>query len=148
MKRLFIGLTLLLMAFLSTLDELDALHRVLAHAGVQRWMTELALAAAAVAAFAQRSNLHRRMLFPRRGLRLLLAGIATYALALALLTGVLARAIGWIPLDADTVWSALPELVSLLHPLPLFIAAEVLLLAGAFRALTNLVPPDEFAADF
>ena len=148
MKRLFIGLTLLLMAFLSTLDQLDALHRIMARAGVQRWMTELALALAVVAAFANLSSLHRRMLFPRRGLRLLLAGIGTYALALAVLTGLLARGAGMIPLEADTAWSALPEIVSLLRPLPLFLAAEVLLLVGAFRALTNLVPPDEFAADF
>jgi hypothetical protein len=148
MKRLFIGLTLLLTAFLSTLDGLDPLHHALARAGVQRWMTELALALAAVAAFANRSYLHRRMLFPRRGLRLLLAGIATYALALAVLTGLLARAVGLLPLEADTAWSALPEVVSMLRPLPLFVAAQVLLLVGAFRALTNLVPPDEFAADF
>jgi hypothetical protein len=148
MKRLFIGLTLLLVAFLSTLDQLDPLHRVMARAGVQGWMTELALALAAVAVFAHRSSLHRRMLFPRRGLRLLLAGIGIYALALAVLTGLLARAVGWIPLEADTAWSALPNMVALLRPLPLFVAAEVLLLLGAFRALTNLVPPDEFATDF
>jgi hypothetical protein len=148
MKRLFIGLTLLLMAFLSTLDQLDALHRVMARAGVQRWMTELALAIAVVAAFANLSSLHRRMQFPRRGLRLLLAGIGIHALALAVLTGVLARGVGLIPLEADAAWSALPEIVSQLRPLPLFLAAEVLLLVGAFRALTNLVPPDEFAEDF
>lgn len=146
MKRLFIALTLLLMAFLSTLDGLDVLHRVLARAGVQRWMAELALAVAAVALFAHRSNLHRRMLFPRRGLRLLLAGIGIHALALAVLSGVLARAVGMVPLDP--AWSALPDIVSLLDPLPLFVGAQVLLLVGAFRALTNLVPPDEFAADF
>ena len=148
MKRLFIGLTLLLMAFLSTLDQLDALHRVMARAGVQRWMTELALALAAVAAFAHLSNLHRRMLFPRRGLRLLLAGIGVHVLALSVLTGLLARGVGMIPLEAHAAWSALPEIVSLLHPWPLFVAAQVLLLVGAFRALTNLVPPDEFATDF
>jgi hypothetical protein len=148
MKRLFIGLTVLLMAFLSSLDQLEALHRFAARAGVQRWTIELALALAAVAAFAQRSQLHRRMLFPRRGLRLLLAGIAVHALAVALMTGLLVRAIGVLPIEADSVWSAWPELVSLLRPLPLLVAAQVLLLVGAFRALTNLVPPDEFAADF
>jgi hypothetical protein len=148
MKRLFVGLTLLLMAFLSTLDQMNALHRIAARVGVQRWMTELALAAAAVAVFAHRSHLHRRMLFPRRGLRLLLAGIALYGLGLAVMTGLLVRALGLVPLEADSPWSGLPEMVSLLQPLPLFVAAQVLLLVGAFRALTNLVPPQEFAEDF
>ena len=148
MKRLFIGLTLLLMAFLSTLDQLDAVHRIASRAGVDRWMTELALALAAVAAFAHRSQIHRRMLFPRRGLRLLLAGIAVYGLGLAVVTGVLLRVVAAMPLEPGTPWSGLPDFVSLLRPLPLFVAAEVLLLVGAFRALTNLVPPDEFAEDF
>ena len=51
MKRLFLGLTLLLMAFLASFDALDGMHRLLARVGIQRWMTELVLAAAAVAAF-------------------------------------------------------------------------------------------------
>ena len=45
-------------------------------------------------------------------------------------------------------WSGLPGVVALLRPLPLLAVAQVLLLVGAFRALTNLVPPDEFAEDF
>lgn len=148
MKRLFIGLTLLLMAFLSTLEPLDAFHRFAARGGVERWMTELALALAAVSAFARWSDLHRRMLFPRRGLRLLLGGIAFHALGLAVATGFLARALAWVPIEADSAWSGLVDFVPMLRPLPLFVAAEVLLLLGAFRALTNLVPPDEFAAEF
>ena len=99
MKRLFIGLTLLLMAFLSSLDQLDAMHRLLARVGVQRWMTELLLAAAVAGAFSYTSQLHRRMLFPRRGLRLLLVGIAVYAAGFPLATGTLANVVGWLPLD-------------------------------------------------
>ncbi|NML46195.1 hypothetical protein HHL11_20775 [Ramlibacter sp. G-1-2-2] len=148
MKRLYIGLTLLLMAFLTSLDQLDAVHRFVARAGVQRWMTELALSLAAVAFFARRSSLHRRMLFPRRGLRLLLAGIAAYALGLAVISGLLARAAGMLPIEAEGPWASVPGVLAFLRPLPLFIAAEALLVVGAFRALTNLVPPDEFAADF
>jgi hypothetical protein len=147
MKRLYVALTLLMMAFLSSLDQLDALHRLLARIGVQRWMTELVLAAAVAAAFAYASQLHRRMLFPRRGLRLLLVGIAVHVAGFALASGALANAVGWLPLD-DSPLAALPRLVSLLSPLPLFIAAEAVLLVGVFRALTNLVPPDEFAEDF
>ena len=148
MKRLFIGLTVLLMAFLSSLDSWGALLRFASRAGVQRWMIEMALALVTVAVFAHRSQLHRRMLFPRRGLRLLLAGIALHGLALAIMTGALARILGVLPLEPNTPWAALPDIISLLRPLPLFVAAQVLLLLGAFRALTNLVPPDEFAADF
>lgn len=148
MKRLFIGLTLLLMAFLASLDQFDALHRLLARAGIQRWMTELVLAVAAVAVFARVIDLHRRMLFPRRGLRLLLAGIAVYALGVLVATGLLAQAAWLVPLEPHSALSSVTGAVPQLRPLPLFIVAQVLLLLGAFRALTNLVPPDEFAEDF
>jgi hypothetical protein len=147
MKRLYIGLTLLLMAFFSTLDQLDRAHGVLARIGVQRWMSELALAAGLVALFVHVSQLHRRLLFPRRGLRILLAGIAVHAFGLAVATGLLARAMDLVPLQ-EVAWISAPQIVSMLAPLPFLLVAEVLLLVGAFRALTNLVPPDEFAADF
>jgi hypothetical protein len=148
MKRLIVGLTLLLMAFLSSLGPGDALHPFASRAGVQRWMMEMALALVVVAAFAHRSQLRRRMLFPRRGLRLLLAGITLHALALAIMTGALVRIPGVLPLEPDSVWAALLASITRLQPLPLLVLAQVLLLVGAFRALTNLVPPDEFAADF
>ena len=148
MKRLFVGLTLLLMAFFSSLDHLDALHRFLARIGVQPWMTELLLALLVVAAFAWGSQLHRRLLFPRRGLRLLLAGIVVYVLGAVVATGALVGAAGWIPLELDSSLSGVARIAAMLSPLPLWIAGEVLLAVGAFRALTNLVPPEEFAADF
>lgn len=148
MKRLYLGLTLLLMAFLSTFDALDGLHHLLARIGVQRWMTELVLAAGAVAAFVHVTSLHRRLLYPRRGLRLLLAGIVLYLGALALATGALAGAMASLPLDTDSTRAVLSHGMTLLSPLPLFLAAQVLLLLGVFRALTHLVPPDEFAEDF
>lgn len=146
MKRLFVGLTLLLMAFLSTLDPLDGMHALLQRIGVQRWMTELALAAGLVAVFVHLSQLHRRLLFPRRGLRILLAGIVVYALGIAVASGLLARTLDVVPLE-QAVADA-PRFIAMLAPWPFLLAAEVLLLVGAFRALTNLVPPDEFAADF
>lgn len=145
MKRLVVALTLLLLPFLATVDQMDPLHRLLARVGVQRWMTELLLAAAAVALFAHVIKLNRRMLFPRRGLRLLLAGIALYGLGLALMVGLPDRAMAVVPAASQGHWAGV---VSLLRPLPLLAVAQVLLLVGAFRALTNLVPPDEFAEDF
>ena len=148
MKRLYLGLTLLLMAFLSTFEALDGLHRMLARAGVQRWMTELVLAAAAVAAFVHATSLHRRLLYPRRGLRLLLAGLVLYTGAVVVATGTLAGAVASLPLETDSTRAVLSQGVTLLSPLPLFLAAQVLLLVGVFRALTHLVPPDEFAEDF
>jgi len=148
MKRLYLGLTLLMMAFLSSFDALDGLHRLLARIGVQRWMTELVLAAVAVAAFVQATSLHRRLLYPRRGLRLLLAGIVLHAGAAGVATGALAGAVASLPLDTDSTRAVLSHGVGVLSPLPLFVLGEVLLLVGAFRALTNLVPPDEFAQDF
>ena len=147
MKRLAIGLTLLLAAFFSTLDQLDRLHGLLARIGVQRWMTELVLAATLVALFVHLSQLHRRLLFPRRGLRIVLAGIVVYSLGAALATGLLARALNFVPQE-ELAATAAPQLLAMLTPLPFFLVAEVLLLVGSFRALTNLVPPDEFAADF
>ena len=147
MKRLYVALTLLLAAFFSTLDQLDRAHGLLARIGVQRWMTELALAAGLVALFVQMAQVHRRLLFPRRGLRILLVGIAAYAFGVAVATGLLARVMDLVPLD-DAVWNSAPQLVAMLTPLPFLVVAEVLLVVGAFRALTNLVPPDEFAADY
>ena len=148
MKRLFVGLTLLLMAFLSTLDHVDAVHRVGARFGVQRWMTELVLAVIGTALFVRACQLQRRLLFPRRGLRLLLLGIGLYVLGAGVASGVLARTVAALPLEPQSPWADLPHLATLLAPLPLFVAAQVLLVIGSFRALTNLVPPDEFAEDF
>lgn len=145
MKRLFVGLTLLLMSFLAALDHLGALHALPSRIGIQRWMTELVLAAAAVTLFVRASQLHRRLLFPRRGLRLLAAGIAVYALAVAAASGVAAVAIGWVLAEQA---GALPELVAGLNAQPVFLAAQLLLVVGAFRALSNLVPPAEFHEDF
>lgn len=147
MKRLYIGLTLLLMAFFSALDHLDRAHHLLERAGVQRWMTELALAAGFVALFVHLSQLHRRLLFPRRGLRILLVGIVVYAFGAAMASGIVGRALDLVPLEAGA-WASAPQWMAMLSPWPFLLAAEVLLLVGAFRALTNLVPPDEFAEDF
>lgn len=148
MKRLYLGLTLLLMAFLSTLDHVDAVHRVGARFGVQRWMTELVLAAIGTALFVRACQLQRRLLFPRRGLRLLLLGIALYVLGAGVASGMLAKAMAALALEPASPWADLPHLATLLAPLPLFVAAQVLLVIGSFRALTHLVPPDEFAEDF
>lgn len=148
MKRLVAALTLLLLPFLATVDQMDPLHRLLARVGVQRWMTELVLAAGVVALFARAVKLNRRMLFPRRGLRLLVAGIALYGVALALMVGLPGHGLTVMPATAPGSWASVPGIVALLRPLPLLAVAQVLLLVGAFRALTNLVPPDEFAEDF
>ena len=148
MKRLFLGLTLLVMAFLSTLDGLDGVHRALARVGVQRWMTELLLATVAVAVFVRASSLHRRLLYPRRGLRLLLVGIVLYGGAVAVATGALSTAVASLPLETDSTRAVLSHGVGALPALPLFLLGQVLVLVGVFRALTNLVPPDEFAQDF
>jgi|1186.fasta_scaffold199607_2 hypothetical protein len=148
MKRLFVGLVLLLMAFFSTLDHMDGLQRVAARAGGQRWMIEAVLALAIVGLFVRASQLHRRLLFPRRGVRLLLAGIVFYALGVAVATGTLVGAAGMLPADDLGALAGVTHYLPLLTPLPLFVAAQVLLVLGVFRALTNLVPPQEFAEDF
>jgi len=148
MTRLSIGLTLLLMSFLSTLDHLEWLHALPARAGLDRWMLELVLAAAAVAVFAHASSLHRRLLFPRRGMRLLAMGIAVYALGLAVATGVLVRALEMVAIEQGNVWSAVPELVAGVNAQLVLVAALLPLALGAFRALANLVPPAEFEEDY
>lgn len=148
MMRLSLGLTLLLMSFLAALDHVDGLHAAVSRMGVQRWMTELAIAAIAVGLFFRAGNLHRRMLFPRRGMRLLAIGIGLYAAGLAVATGLVARAFRLAPLEAGSPLSAVPEIAGQLYPQPLFVAAQVLLVLGAFRALCNLVSPSEFEADY
>jgi hypothetical protein len=148
MKRLFLALTLLLMSFLSALDHLERVHGAAASVGVQRWMTELLLAALAVALFARTTSLGRRMLYPRRGARLLTAGIVVYALAVVVASGLLVRAAALLPLEAASALGDLPAFVAAVPPQPLWVAAFVLLVLGAFRALCNLVPPAEFAADY
>ena len=148
MTRLFIGLTLLLMSFLSALDALQGLHALAAGMGVFRWVPDLLLAAIAVALFVHQTSLKRRLLFPRRGFRLLAAGIALYGVGAAAAGGLLVNAAGLIPVEQGTVWSHLPEWAGLVYPQPLLIAALLLLAMGAFRALSNLVPPAEFQEDF
>ena len=64
---LFIGLTLLLLSFLSALDHLGLLRSLAAAAGGPRWLPDLVLAALAVFLFLQATRLKRRLLHPRRG---------------------------------------------------------------------------------
>ena len=148
MKRLFIGLTLLLMSFLSALEVFEGLRRLAAGAGAYRWVPELVLACAVVAVFLYASSLHRRLLFPRRGMRFLASGIVLYAVALAAAAGLVASGAGMLPIEKDSALAMLPDLASRLVPQPVFLLAQVLLVIGAFRALSNLVPPAEFAEDF
>ena len=148
MKRLFAGLVLLLMSFLSALAPLEALRGLAVRAGGFPWMPDLLLALALVAVFARFTQLHRRLLFPRRGDRLLAAGLALYATAVAVATGLAANATRLLPLEAGSPWTSAADVAGRLAPLPIFLAAQVLLALGAFRALSNLVPPAEFAEDF
>jgi hypothetical protein len=147
MIRLSLGLTLLLMSFLAALDNVDDLHAGVARVGMQRWMTELALAAIVVGLFFKAGQLHRRMLFPRRGMRLLALGIAFYAVGLALASGWIGRALQFAVPQGGAL-GAVPEIAGLLYPQPLLVAGQVLLVMGAFRALCNLVSPAEFEADY
>ncbi len=148
MKRLFLALTLLLMSFLGALEHLDAFHALVARIGIQRWMTELVLAAAAVALFVNATHLHRRLLFPRRGLRLLAAGLGVYAIALVAATGLLSRVVDFFVIDTSGAWSAVADFIAAMGAQPVFLTAQVLLVVGAVRALANLVPPAEFEADY
>lgn len=151
MKRLFIALTLLLMSFLSALDNLEGLHAMAARAGLHRWLPQLALAvlaALAVGVFVHLSRLHRRLLHPRRGARLLAVGLVVYAVGVAAATGMLVDGARLLAAEAGSQGSALPEMVARLYPQPVLVAALLLLVVGAFRALSNLVSPAEFEADF
>lgn len=148
MKRLFIALTLLLMSFLAALDNIAWLHALPARIGVQRWMTELVLAVVAVFLFVRASQLHRRLLFPRRGLRLVAAGIAVYGVAIAAASGLVAGAVGMLGVQQALGRPDLADVMAGLDARPVFFAAQLLLVAGAFRALANLVPPAEFEEDY
>lgn len=148
MKRLFIALTLLLMSFLATLDHLQWLYQPASRAGVPRWVPELVLAAVAVAVFLRLSSLRRRLLFPRRGLRLLAVGIAVYAVGVAAATGLLVSLAGMIAMEQGSAGAGLSEYLAGVYPRPLFLAAQLLLALGAFRALSNLASPAEFKQDY
>lgn len=148
MKRLTVALTLLLMSFLSALPLLEPARRLAAGAGAYGWLPELLLAAIAVILFTRACHLRRRLLFPRRGLRLLAAGIALYLLAAALASGFLGRGAVLLELGADSPFAAAPALAEAVVAQPVFVLAQLLLVFGAFRALTNLVPPEEYAADY
>jgi hypothetical protein len=148
MTRLFIALTLLMMSFLSALDSVEWLHRLTARMGMYRWVPELVLALAAVAVFVRMSNIHRRLLFPRRGLRLLAAGIAVYGLGVGAASGALVSAVALVPVENGSMWARVPDVVASLYPQPVFVAAQLLMVVGAFRALANLVSPGEFEADY
>lgn len=145
--RLYLALTLLLMSFLSAFDGLAAVRELARRAGGYGWIPELVLALAAVAVFVRASHLHRRLLYPRRGQRLLTAGIAVYAVGVAAATGLIVSAVRLLAEQASA-GPQLSEMASLLVPQPVFLLAQLLLVMGAFRALSNLVPRDEFEADF
>jgi hypothetical protein len=145
---LFVALTLLLLSFLSALDHLGWLRDLAAQAGAQRWVPELVLAAIAVAVFLRASSLNRRLLYPRRGKRLLVVGIALYAVGLAAAMGLLVKAAGLLATEMGSEWAGVPGLVARLYPQPVLLVAQLLMVFGAFRALSNLVSPSEFEADF
>ncbi|HEX7890974.1 MAG TPA: hypothetical protein VF522_16590 [Ramlibacter sp.] len=148
MKRLFVGLVLLMMSFLSALDSLEVLRQFGTRVGLFRWVGELLIALAAVALFAHSTKLHRRLLFPRRGGHLLAAGIVVYALGAAVATGLVVTALGWFAIEKDSLLAPAPALVAQIVPLPLLFAGQLLLVIGVFRAMTNLVPKSEFDADY
>lgn len=145
---LFVGLTLLLLSFLSALDHLGLVRSLAAEAGGPRWLPELVLSAIAVALFLRATSLKKRLLYPRRGKRLLAAGIAVYALGVAAAMGLLIKAAGLLANEMGKEWAAVPGWVAQLYPQPVLVIAQLLLVFGAFRALANLVPPNEFAEDF
>ena len=145
---LFVALTLLLLSFLSALDHLGWLRELAAHAGAQRWLPELLVAALAAGLFIRASSLKRRLLYPRRGKRLLAAGLAVYAIGLAAAMGLLAKGAGLLASELGNEWARVPGLVAQLYPQPVLVVAQLLLVFGVFRALSNLVPPNEFAEDF
>ena len=145
--RLFVALTLLLMSFLSAFDGLAAVRELATRAGGYGWIPELVLALVAVGLFVRASHLHRRLLYPRRGQRLLTAGIAVYAVGVAAATGLFVSGVGLLAEQASA-GPQLSEIASRLYPQPVFLLAQLLLVMGAFRALSNLVPRDEFEADF
>lgn len=148
MKRLFVGLVLLLMSFLSALDALEVLREIGTRVGLFRWVGELLIALAAVALFARSTRLNRRLLFPRRGANLLAAGIVVYALGAAVATGLVVTVLGWLAIEKDSLLAPAPALVAQVVPLPLLFAGQLLLVIGVFRAMTNLVPKSEFDADY
>jgi hypothetical protein len=145
---LFAALTLLLLSFLSALDHLGLLRSLAAEAGGPRWLPELVLAALAVGLFLRATSLKKRLLYPRRGKRLLAAGLAVYALGIAAGMGLLVKGAGLLAGEMGKEWAGVPGIVAQLYPQPVLIAAQLLLVFGAFRALANLVPPNEFAEDF
>jgi hypothetical protein len=145
---LFVGLTLLLLSFLSALDHLGLVRSLAAEAGGPRWLPELVLAAIAVGLFLRATSMKRRLLYPRRGKRLLAAGITVYALGLAAGMGLLVKAAGLLASELGKEWASVPGLVAQLYPQPVLLVGQLLLVFGAFRALANLVPPNEFAEDF
>jgi hypothetical protein len=148
MKRLFVGLVLLLMSFLSALEHLEVLRQLGTRVGLFRWVAELLIALAAVALFARTTKLHRRLLFPRRGGHLLAAGIVVYGLGAALATGLVVTVLGWLAIEKDSILAPAPALAAQIMPLPLLFTGQLLLVIGAFRAMTNLVPRSEFEADY
>jgi hypothetical protein len=148
MISLFIALTLLLLSFLSAMDHLGWLRHLAAHAGAQPWMPELVLASIAVAVFLRVSSLKRRLLYPRRGMRLLAVGIAIYTLGLAAAMGLLVKAAQLLATELGSDGSGVTDIVARIYPQPVLVAAQLLLVFGAFRALSNLVSPSEFAEDF
>ena len=70
------------------------------------------------------------------------------AIALVAATGMLSRAVDFFVIDTSGAWSAVADVVADLGAQPVFLTAQVLLVVGAVRAMTNLVPPAEFEADY
>jgi hypothetical protein len=141
-KRIFVGLTLLLLLFLPMTDNFLTLGALASKFGIPSIFAELFVAGATVAVFFKLSGIRERIIYPIPGIRLLTIGIVLYVVPLligSVYFVVLTKIFG---ATEQTPWLALvPAIIVGKYTAPILLLAETILLLGAFRLLTNLSSP-------
>lgn len=145
MKRIFVGLTLLLSTVIS--NSISLVTPGLAF-GFEPVVVELSMAAIAVAAFLKLGRIRGRIVYPIPGIRFITIGILLSAVPLVL-------GIGYVIVTVITSGAALhkiwlifiPAVVFSQYIKPILLVAGVALVFGSFRLLTNLLPANVAVGD-
>jgi len=141
MKRIFVGLTILLFMFLSEIQAQFPFGVLSSKTGIPDSYIVLLTAIVGTALFFIYSSFRRRLIFPIPGIRLLTTGAILFLLTCGIATFVfmwVLGALGGNGANSNILAVIMSAAFVGAFATPLLYLAKILLILGAFRMLTNL----------